>query len=181
VQIRVSYVARKGDRRGRKRHPGVYLGLLWLGIHERCTPGLASQVSQWVAMLGSFQEVTEVLAGRGIRLGVKVVRKIARRFAQRARVAQRLQGAGLEPEVAGRRVVVSLDGGRIRLREKKHRSEHAQGAWREPKLFIIYVVDAERKTERSFRKGRSRSSWPLCARSAAGATARRFAHNATTS
>jgi hypothetical protein len=106
VQSRVSYFARKSDRRGRKRHLGVYLGLLWLGIHERCTPGLASQVSLLAAMLGSLQEATEVLAERGIGLGVKVVRKIAYRFAQRAPVAQRLQGAGLEPEAAGRRVVV---------------------------------------------------------------------------
>jgi hypothetical protein len=156
VQIRVSYFARKSDRRGRKRHPGVYLGLLWLGIHDRCTPGLASEVSQLVAMLGSLQEATEVLAGRGIRLGLKVVRKIAYRFAQRARVAQRLQGAGLEPGVAGRRVVVSLDGGRVRLREKKpgpntpKGRRRYQGAWREPKLFIIYVLDAEGKIERSF-------------------------------
>jgi hypothetical protein len=46
--------------------------------------------------------------------------------------------------VQGRRVVVSADGGRLRLREnkrgaktKKGRTRY-QGAWREPKLLIIY-------------------------------------------
>lgn len=154
--IQVSYFTRKCDRRGRRRHPGVYLGLLWLGIHERCTPGLASEVSLLAAMLGSLQEASRVLSERGIVLGTKVVRQIAYRFAERARVAQRLQGAGFGPEVAGRRVAVSMDGGRIRLREKKRGPKTAKGrsryhgAWREPKLFIVYVVDAEGKLERSF-------------------------------
>ena len=59
VEVEVSYFTRKGKRRGRKRYPGVYLGLLWLGIHERCTPGLAAEVSVLAAMLGSLQEATQ--------------------------------------------------------------------------------------------------------------------------
>jgi hypothetical protein len=58
--------------------------------------------------------------------------------------------------VAGRRVVISGDGGRVRLREpkrgpktKKGRRRY-RGAWREPKLLIIYVVDAKGKLEKSF-------------------------------
>jgi hypothetical protein len=61
-----------------------------------------------------------------------------------------------EDTVAGRRVVVSSDGGRIRLREtkrgpktKKGRRRYT-GAWREPKVLIVYVVDAEGKREASF-------------------------------
>jgi len=53
-------------------------------------------------------------------------------------------------------VVISTDGGRIRLREtkrgpktKKGRRRYT-GAWREPKVLIIYVVDAEGKRESSF-------------------------------
>jgi len=56
----------------------------------------------------------------------------------------------------GRRVVISTDGGRTRLREKKRgpkttkgRSRY-DGAWREPKLLIIYVVDAQGKQDKSF-------------------------------
>ncbi len=51
----------------------------------------------------------------------------------------------------GRRIIASCDGGRIRLREnkrgrktKKGRTRY-KGAWREPKLLIIYMVDAEGK------------------------------------
>jgi hypothetical protein len=55
--------------------------------------------------------------------------------------------------VAGRRVVISSNGGRLRRREatrgpqtKKGR-RHYTGAWREPKVLIVYVVDAEGKQE----------------------------------
>jgi hypothetical protein len=156
VEVRVSYFARTGNRRGRKRNAGVYLGLLWLGIHERCTPGLASEVSLLAAMLGSLEEASRVLAERGIVLGVKVVRRIAYRFAERARMAQRLEKIDFGHGLAGRRVVVSMDGGRIRLREKKRGPKTAKGrdryhgAWREPKLFIVYVVDAEGKLAHTF-------------------------------
>jgi hypothetical protein len=50
--------------------------------------------------------------------------------------------------VTGRRIVVSMDGGRVRLRErrrgktKKGRKRFA-AKWREPRLFIIYAVDDE--------------------------------------
>ena len=67
-----------------------------------------------------------------------------------------MQDLGFDEKVTGRRVVVSMDGGRIRLKEPKRGRKTAKGrsryrgAWREPKLFIIYVVDAEGQLERSF-------------------------------
>ena len=127
-----------------------------LGIHERCTPGLAAEISLLAGMLGSLEEAREVLAERGIELNIKVVRRITYRFAQRARTAQRMMELDFGSGVAGRRVAISADGGRIRLRERKRGKKTAKGrnrfrgAWREPKLFIIYVVDAEGKLERSF-------------------------------
>ena len=53
-------------------------------------------------------------------------------------------------------MVVSCDGGRIRLREPKRGRKSPKGrdryngAWREPKLIIIYVIDDEVQQERSF-------------------------------
>jgi hypothetical protein len=156
VTVRVSYFTRKASRWGKKRYPGLYPGLLVLGIHERCTPGLAAEISLLAGMLGSLEEARQVLAERGIDLNIKVVRRIAYRFAERARTAQRLMEMDFGSGVAGRRVAISADGGRTRLREKKRGKKTAKGrnrfrgAWREPKLFIIYVVDAEGKLDRSF-------------------------------
>lgn len=158
IELHSRYYRRSCDRRKGKRYKGMYAGLILLGIHERCTPGLAAMVSAWSALLSSFEEARQVLCDHGIALGVKVIRKLAYRYAERARVVQQ---EGLIPlneadNLQGRRVVVSTDGGRTRLREKKRGPKTKKGrtryngAWREPKLLIIYVVDAQGKQERSF-------------------------------
>jgi hypothetical protein len=156
IWVKARYFRRKGNRSGKRRYRGFYLGLLLLGIHARCTSGFAAEVSLLAAMLGSLAEARDVLAERGTRIDIKVLRRITYRFSQRARLTQRLQGLCFEETVAGRRVVVSMDGGRIRLKENKRGRKTAKGrsryngAWREPKLFIIYVVNADGKMERSF-------------------------------
>ena len=156
IWVKARYFRRTGNRSGKRRYRGFYLGLLLLGLNERCSPGFAAEVSLLAAMLGSLAEAREVLAERGVSIDIKVLRRITYRFSQRARLSQRLKGLGFAEHVAGRRVVVSMDGGRIRLKEKKRGQRTAKGrcrykgAWREPKLFIIYVVDAEGKLERSF-------------------------------
>src|SRR6266478_806511 len=156
VPVRVTYYRRKGQRRAGKRSAGVYAGLVVLGIYDRCTPALAAEVSLFAAMLGSLQEAQDVLANRGVALDTKTIRTIAYRYAARARLVQQVEHTAFEDTVAGRRVVISSDGGRLRLREtkrgpktKKGRRRYT-GAWREPKVLIVYVVDAEGQRESRF-------------------------------
>jgi len=156
VPVWVTYYRRKGQRRGGKRYAGLYAGLVLLGIYDRCTPALAAEISLLAAMLGSLDEARDVLANRGVELDIKTVRLIAYRYAARARVVQQIESTALDDTVSGRRVVISTDGGRLRLREtkrgpktKKGRRRYT-GAWREPKVLIIYVVDAEGKREARF-------------------------------
>jgi len=156
VSVWVTYYRRKGQRRAGKRDAGVYPGLVLLGIYDRCTPALAAEVSLLAAMLGSLDEAQAVLADRGVALDTKTVRLIASRYAARARLEQQLDTAVFTDTVAGRRVVISSDGGRLRLREPKRGPKTTKGrqrytgAWREPKVLIIYVVDAEGKREARF-------------------------------
>lgn len=158
IQVRARYYRRACDRRSGKRYKGLYAGLMLLGIHDRCTPGLTSMVSAWSALLSSFDEVRQVLCDHGIVLNVKVIRKLAYRYAERARLVQQAGQMPLNKDdsLQGRRVVISTDGGRTRLRENKRgpKTEKGRtryhGAWREPKLLIIYVVDAHGKQEKSF-------------------------------
>ena len=156
MPVRVSYYRRKGQKRGAKRSAGVYGGLVVLGIYDRCTPGLAAEVSLLAAMLGSLQEAQDVLANRGVELDTKAVRRIAYRYAARARLVQQVEHTAFEDTVAGRRVVISSDGGRLRLRETKRGPQTKKGrrrytgAWREPKVLRVYVVDAEGKRDATF-------------------------------
>ena len=156
VPVRLTYYRRQGQRRAGKRAAGVYAGLVLLGIYDRCTPALAAEVSLLTAMLGSLAEAQDVLAARGVEVDTKTVRLIAYRYAARARLAQQIERTSFEDTGAGRRVVISSDGGRLRLREpkrgpktKKGRRRYT-GAWREPKVLIVYVVDAEGKQESRF-------------------------------
>jgi hypothetical protein len=121
IRVRVSYYRRRCDRRNKKRSRGVYAGLVLLGIHERCTPLLGSRVSMLTALLSSFKEAKQVLSDQGIELGVKVIRKLAYRYGARARLVQQSAAFCLGEDLPsqGRRVVVSCDGGKVRLRENK--------------------------------------------------------------
>ena len=154
VVVRAPYFSRNCDRQ--KRGKGMYPILLLWAVHDRCTAGLASEVSKLVAMLSSFAEVEQVLADRGRPLDLKTIRAIAYRFATRARATQQAGRLNWGETVAGRRVIVSTDGGRLRIRTTKRGPKTAKGRnryrtdWREPKLLIIYVVDEKGQMDRDF-------------------------------
>src|SRR3954471_13058656 len=154
VIVRATYFSRNCDRR--KAGKGMYPMLLTWGVQDRCSAAVASEVSKLVAMLGSLEEVERVLSDRGRPLDFKTIRTIASRFAARARTAQRAGDLNWGETVAGRRVVLSTDGGGIRIRTTKRGPRTAKGRnrsrtdWREPKLLIISVADEEGQRDREF-------------------------------
>ena len=154
VIVRATYFSRNCDRS--KASKGMYPMLLLWGVQDRCTAAIVSEISKLVAMLSSLEEVEQVLSDRGRPLDYKTIRMIAYRFATRARAAQRVGALNWGETVAGRRVVVSTDGGRIRIRTTKRGPKTAKGRnryrtdWREPKLLIIYVVDEKGQMDREF-------------------------------
>src|SRR4051812_22226049 len=154
ILVRVTYFSRNCDRS--KAGKGMYPMLLLWGVQDRCSAAIASEISKLVAMLGSLEEDEQVLSDRGQPLDFKTIRTIAYRFAARARAAQRVGNLNWGESVAGRRVVLSTDGGRIRIRTTKRGPKTAKGRnryrtdWREPKLLIIYVVDEKGEMDRKF-------------------------------
>ncbi|MDX9962404.1 MFS transporter [Desulfobacter postgatei] len=105
-----------------------------------------------------IDEVRQVLCDHGMTLDIKVIRKLTYRYAERARAEQQAGRIPLNDgdTLEGRRVVISTDGGRTRLREKKRGPKtkkdrtRFRGAWREPKLLIIYdqVLTGQRREGR---------------------------------
>ncbi len=137
----------------------MYPGLCLLGIHDKCTPGLASEISKISAALCSLDEAKNMLKSRGYDLNVKTIRNIIKRYAARARLSQ--EGDQEEifldvKDITGQRIVVSTDGGRIRIRKNKPGKKTKKGRsryytdWREPKLLIIYVINEQGKLDKKF-------------------------------
>lgn len=155
IPLSTVYWSRKGaaGRRGKGVYPELYL----LGIHDHSSPMLASEIALASAALCSLEEARHMMNSRGCSLNIKTVRNITKRFAARARLGQKTEQViellRLE-DLKGRRVVLSSDGGRLRVRStkrgcrtKKKRARYRTD-WREPKLLLIYVVNDDGRVDK---------------------------------
>lgn len=153
---------RRGVGRRGKTGTGVYPALMLLGVIAQASPALASEVAKQTVRTASFEEAHEALSERGIRLNRKTVRQLALTVGgealkqRQARVVAAENGEQFSDEFAGKRVVFSTDGGRIRMREGGKRGPKGKKGrrrfrtpWREPKLVVAYIIDDEGKKVRS--------------------------------
>jgi hypothetical protein len=154
VELMARYWCRSQARA--EKGKGSYFGLALLGVCDRCTPALASEVAQLAAALSSFEDAQARLRQMGVNLSIRRIANVAYHFAQRARRRQELEGMGIEGSLAGKRVVISTDGGRLRIRKNKRGQRTKKGRsryhtdWREPKLLVIYVVDEKGRIAQEF-------------------------------
>jgi hypothetical protein len=148
VTLHVTYYHRSRTPQNVAQKPrrGMFPRLLLLGISEGLTPAVRSRMAKSAALLGSFEEAAEMLAEEGLQVSVNRLRHVTAgmgRMLSRLTRRGQLTAAG---NAAGRRIVITTDGGRVRLRErrrgktKKGRKKFA-AKWREPRLFMIYAVD----------------------------------------
>jgi hypothetical protein len=154
VELMARYWCRSQTRV--EKGKGSYFGLTLLGVCDRTTPALASEVAQLAAALSSFEDAQARLRQMGVNMSIRRIAKVAYHFAQRARSRQEVDGMGIEGSLAGRRVVVSTDGGRLRVRKDKRGKKTKKGRsryhtdWREPKLLVIYVVNEKGRIAQEF-------------------------------
>lgn len=156
IELKVPYWSRKGaaGRKGKGLYPALYL----LGIHERCSPLLASEIAMTSAALASFEEARAMLESRGCSLNIKTIRRIAKEFARRAQLSCKVDGLPLpeDHDLKGRRIVISTDGGRLRIRTNKRgrktkKKRHRFSTnWREPKMIIIYAANEDGRMDKFF-------------------------------
>ena len=133
---------RKRGRRG-NGGAGIYPVLKALGVIAGASPALCERAALGV-LCNTFDEAEDSLRRDGVMISAKRLRTISMKFS-RAALEQRnqrtdspLQTGSLE----GRRIAVTIDGGRIRTRLAKRRKGF-YADWKEPKLFSIYEIGAD--------------------------------------
>jgi len=145
-----------------KEGGGVYPEFSSLGILEGKSPLTADLLLRFAVQLPSFALTRKELAQLGFHFDLKTIGRTVRDYGKQAVSARNAQleawrRGELAPgnELEGRRVVAGVDGGRVRIREKKRRRKNGKKQkyavpWREPKLLIIYVIDSQGKIDHKF-------------------------------
>ncbi len=173
VTLRTPYLRPSRDgwsgRPRTKRGPagsGAFPVLEALGIEDGVTPALRSQISRLVVQCSSFEEAHDQLERDGVSLGVPILVRVAIATGAKAldREAEALQGARtrelpLEANswLAGKRVRVSADGGRVRVRRRRKGARKGKNGrrpfdlvWREPRLITIDILNDDGKPDPTF-------------------------------
>jgi hypothetical protein len=154
-------------RRGRRRRirgphgTGCYPVLEALGIADRVSPATRSEIALHVVQAASYREAAAMLARRGLACDVSCLVRLSTVTAD---TSGRLRDAALAAALslpvapngplAGKRVRVSLDGGRVRTRRRHRGRKTAKGRhgfstpWREPRLLVIDLLDMQGQPDR---------------------------------
>ena len=154
---------RRPGRKRTRRGPtgvGVYPVLEALGIADRVSPATRSQLALYTVQAGSYQEAVVLLAERGLVVEPSTLLRVAQSTAQadialRDAALEQARQMPLSPEgpLAGLRVRVSVDGGRVRTRQPRKGRKTKQGRhrfetpWREPRVLVVDVLDEEGKAD----------------------------------
>ena len=166
VRLEAAYlnIDRRG-RRGRKRKRGgrgtkgggCYPVLMALGIHERATPWVQETCVRQLVLSHSVLGAQEELERQGLKMNIKTLTRIGYSLAgtlagQRdSDLAQALMAQPAQQgPLAGQRVMVSVDGGRVKTRTPTRRGPKRKNGrrgfsveWREPRGLYIAILDEE--------------------------------------
>ncbi len=162
INLKLPYVVERKTRKDYKKKPkgqGFCPFLRWVGLEKKVTPLVLATCAENGIMRSSFATAHLTLKDWGIKLSTRKIRRLTYFFCQEALSqrsskirAQKRGDLPLTQILKGRRVVISVDGGRTRLinyegkkRSKKTNRRGYQGEWKEPKLLTIYAVDEKGK------------------------------------
>jgi len=152
--------AKRRSKRGRGGS-GCYALLCRLGVQERLSPASRSELSRLTVLLGSYAEAHEQLGREGLQLDRSNMVRCAvqtgnRAVALRDKALEQARRAPLprRSALAGKRVRLSLDGGRARVRRTQRGRGIRPGKngrrpfeleWLEPRVLTIDVLDEKGK------------------------------------
>jgi len=167
VSLWLPYVVERPKRQSpqveaKRRKPkgqGFYPFLRWLSMDEHITPLVWSTIAQYGILSASFAAARDTLNAWGIAVSLKRLERLTYRFGhlglfRRTQSVNQFRQGNLPTKsiLKEQRVVISVDGGRSRIRRTKMgkprqtTNRHGYyGDWTEPKLLTIYVVDEQGK------------------------------------
>ena len=126
-----------------------------LGINERLSPATLDLLAKSAAALGSMRDAQTALADQGIHVSITRITTAVQAFATQAKRLRTNNPSLKTLQITGRKLVVSVDGGRIRIRKnkkgpktKKNRTRY-KTEWREPKLLCIYFLNDNGEVDRT--------------------------------
>ena len=149
----------KRKKRGRKG-TGMYPVLEALGIRDGVSPATRSEIALLTVQTSSYEEAAAMLERKGFSCDVSTLERIALTTAQKH---MSLRDAALDAAMrvpvaedgplAGKRVRVGVDGGRVRTRKARKGRKTKKGyhrfdtPWREPRILVIDILDDEGKPD----------------------------------
>lgn len=123
-------------------------------IIGRASPVLYDKIGFYASVSPSYDIAQQALMKSGVVICKSSVRDITNRLAEYCFThgEENLMLCS-EESVAGKRVVISIDGGRTRTRSYTGKNNAAGNAkyntnWREPKLFVIDILDEDGRPDR---------------------------------
>lgn len=121
---------------------------LW-GVNMNCSPMYSSINCLYSVLCPSFEVSKELLNYQNIHANFEKVRQSSLNLAEECMLERSTIQLEKGETVAGKRVIIAMDGGRSRTRVyeegKSGRAEKFSTPWREPKMFVITTIDKEGK------------------------------------
>jgi hypothetical protein len=139
---------------------GTHLLLAYWGFIQKRSPGSVNEIVRTGVGSASYDAAEQQLRSQGVALSAKAVAYLTGTIGDLARAPETgTVGGALLLEagetLAGKRVSISIDGGRIRSRQTKtgrpKKDQKLQGYhtdWKEPKLLVISEMDENGKKKR---------------------------------
>ena len=158
VQLRTGYYVELTSLYAKKA-PKSYVGSRHLfhihfGTIKGASPRYCSLLSAYSVLCCSFEVALNLLELQGIHTNLERIRTVSLAVAKHCAPNRSSLSLKKGETLANKRVVISVDGGRTRLRESKGEynekgtHEKFETHWREPKLFVISTLDEQGKMDK---------------------------------
>lgn len=146
---------KKGPRRTGPNGRGIHVLLSYWGYINKYSPVHAEQVARCGVGSASYDLAEAELKAQGLDISSKTVDHMVQEIGERAQQIRSSVLIESRETMGGKRVLISLDGGRIRSRElkigrpkKEQKQVGFMTPWREPKLLVITEIDDRGKKKK---------------------------------